>query len=220
MRASSYSTSGLADFLAQAPGVHADGTVTWGISEETLRFLAARVEANWKTLETGAGLSTLLFAFKGTAHTCITPDRGEVERLKAYCRQRQISTDRIRFITETSQQALPGLRNDGELDLVVIDGGHGFPVPFVDWFLTAPRLKLNGILVVDDTQLWTGEVLRDFLLAERQWKLEQKFVQGVAFRKIAHDVEKEWNEQPYVHDRSLIWDRERGAWRRPEPFKR
>ena len=33
-----------------------------------------------KTIETGAGVSTILFAMKNTAHTCIVPDDKLVER--------------------------------------------------------------------------------------------------------------------------------------------
>ena len=215
-----YSSQALGDFLKEAPGIHGDGDVTWGISEDTLRFLDGHAAAGMRTLETGAGLSTLLFAFKGTEHTCITPSSGEVERLVGYCAQRGVSTERIRFLVEKSQYALPRLQLPGELDLAVVDGGHGFPVPFVDWFFIAPKLRLGGILVVDDTQLWTGEVLRDFLLAEPQWRAEATFVQGSAFRKTGSEVEKEWDRQPYVHDRSYVWDFEKHAWKRPRPIGR
>ena len=53
--------------------------------------------------------------------------------------------------------------------LVLIDGSHSFPSPFIDWYYTAFRLRVGGFLVVDDTQLWTGHVLKRFLEAEPDW---------------------------------------------------
>jgi hypothetical protein len=214
--AAQYSTRELADLLASAPGIHGSGEVTYGLSEDTLRFLDDAVTSGSETLETGAGLSTLLFACKGAAHTCITPSAGEVERLRRHCADRGVSTGRVRFVVGESQRALPGLDAPARgLDLVLIDGGHGFPVPFVDWLFTAPRLRVGGLLVVDDTQLWTGEVLRDFLLSESAWRPEATFSHGCAFRKVSDDVLKEWNLQPYVHDRSFVW--EGGGWRKLGP---
>jgi predicted O-methyltransferase YrrM len=101
-----------------------------------------------------------------------------------------------------SEQVLPSLSNAGLLDLVLIDGGHGFPIPFVDWLYCAPRVRIGGIVIVDDTQLWTGEVLSDIIRADPDWELDTEFVRGVAFRKIAEFRNKEWNEQPYVLARS------------------
>lgn len=211
-----YSSPELLDLLTSAPGIHGSGEVTYGISDDTLRFLDGNVTPESRTLETGAGLSTLLFAFKGATHTCITPSAGEVERLERHCAERGVSTERVRFVVDVSQRALPALEETARgLDLVLIDGGHGFPIPFVDWLFTAPRLRVGGLLVVDDTQLWTGEVLRDFLLAESAWRPEATFSRGCAFRKASDDVLKEWNHQPYVHDRSFAW--EDGRWRRLGP---
>jgi len=37
------------------------------------------IDSESKTLETGAGVSTVLFALKGTQHTCIVPDQAQVQ---------------------------------------------------------------------------------------------------------------------------------------------
>ena len=75
-------------------------------------------------------------------------------------------------------------------------------MPFADWLYCAPRLAVGGVLVVDDTHLWTGAVLRDFLAEDPDWRLEALFPHGAAFRKIKAFRNKEWNEQPYVLKRS------------------
>src|SRR5262249_457194 len=98
-----------------------------------------------------------------------------------------------------SENALPQLRPTG-LDLVLIDGCHGFPAPFIDWYYAGSGLKANGILIIDDTQLWTGDVLRKFLIAEPDWQHDCDVLSRTAvFRKLnASELLKEWPLQPYT----------------------
>jgi predicted O-methyltransferase YrrM len=182
--------------LNSCPAVHGD--VTYGLDTDTLRFIDLHVFADSRTLETGSGLSTLLFAYKNSHHTCVTPWQLEATRISRHCVDHGIRTDRLTFAVGSSDEVLPRLLHEGPLDLVLIDGGHGFPLPFVDWLYSAPRLKIGGMLVVDDTHLWTGTVLRDFLSSDPDWKLEASFARGAAFRKINEFRNKEWSEQPYV----------------------
>jgi hypothetical protein len=88
-------------------------------------------------------MSTVVFALKGSRHTVIAPAPSEFEITKIYCRERGIPTSQINFIAEPSQTVLPALES-GPLDLVLIDGGHGFPTPYIDWFFTAGKLKKVG----------------------------------------------------------------------------
>lgn len=177
--------------------------VSWGVPGDLLRFLDERVTSETNTLETGAGLSTIFFALKEAQHTCIVPDAVLVERIKEYCQARHVSTHNIRFCSGRSEEILPTLeiRN---LDLVLIDGQHGFPVPFIDWFYTARHLGVGGLVVVDDTQIWTGAVLRDFLLREPGWELVGDFAgKCVVFRKLREFPENQvWFWQPFVVERS------------------
>lgn len=192
--------SKLKSLLNTCPAVHGD--VTFGIGTDTLRFLDKHVTSESRTLETGAGLSTLVFAYKGAAHTCVTPWDLEVLRIKQHCMKCDIPAEKLTFVVGSSGEVLPRLFDSGPLDLVLIDGGHGFPMPFVDWLYCAPRLNVGGILIVDDTHLWTGAVLRDFLTEDSDWRLEAYFAYGVAFKKIKLFRNKEWTEQSFVLKRS------------------
>lgn len=196
--------SRLESLLDTCPAVH--GRVTYGLERDTLRFLDKHVAEGSRTLETGSGLSTLLFAYKSALHTCVTPWKLERLRIEEHCAECGIPTERLRFAIGSSDEILPKLLDSGPLDLVLVDGGHGFPMPFVDWLYCAPRLAIGGILVIDDTHLWTGAVLRDFLLLESEWTLEASFARGSAFRKIKEFRNKEWNEQRYVLERSAQSD--------------
>jgi hypothetical protein len=170
----------------------------WAVDEATLGFLWDRVPDGGRTLETGSGMSTVLFALKRTQHTCIVPSESEPARIVDHCRQAGVSSDGITFVVEPSERALPRLERR-DLDLVLIDGRHGFPAPMIDWFYTAPMLRVGGLLLLDDTQLWPVRLVRDVLGAEPEWALEAQLPRTAVFRKVAEGSEaKEWTAQRHV----------------------
>ena len=190
----------LDDVLNDPPKVHGDGDVSFQLSDEVLRFIDEQTRnGGATTLETGAGISTIVFALNGSQHFCITPDPAQAERITAYCSHHDIKITALRFEIGRSEQVLPRLALP-RLDLVLIDGRHGFPTPFIDWYYTAEALKCGGLLVVDDVQLWTGHQLRSFLLREREWRLERDFGERAsAFVKLSEGSHnKSWTEQGYV----------------------
>src|SRR2546426_7913638 len=136
----------LASLLHDAPKFHVDETGrphSWQLADEVLELIDGAVHQGSTTLETGAGLSTVLFAIKGSRHFCIVPAAREVELIRGYCAERDISPGTITFCVDQSERVLPKLELP-ELDLVLIDGAHRFPSPFIDWFYTAAFLKVGG----------------------------------------------------------------------------
>lgn len=197
----------LNELLANPPKLHVDRfghPTSWRASDDLLHALDAALVDGATTLETGAGLSTLLFAIRGCHHTAVAPDAAQAERIKGWCRDHGISTDRLDFVLESSETALPAMAA-GPLDLVLIDGAHGFPAPFLDWYYAGRRLRVGGTLIVDDTQIWTGAVLRDFLAAEPQWDIvsSARFEFAVA-RRVSEGPVGEWGDQQYVVRRSFV----------------
>jgi hypothetical protein len=197
----------LAELLADPPVVHRDGAgnrVTWQASDEVLRVIDGHVHDGSRTIETGEGLTTILFALKRAHHICVSPNEEAIGLIKAYCERKAIATDRLRFEVDCSENVLPRLKLKA-LDLVLIDGRHGFPAPFIDWHYTAAALKAGGLVIVDDTQIWTGQVLREFLIAEPEWELVHDFwPRSAIFVKTREgDHAKEWVFQPFVAERQL-----------------
>jgi hypothetical protein len=219
------------DLIADPPMLHEDAgelVARWRLADAELVFLDRHLRAGTKTLETGSGVSTVLFALKGTRHTCITPNREEAARIQTYCDQHGIGHAGINFITERSEYVLPGLREQ-DFDLALIDGRHGFPTPFLDWFYMAGMLKTEGLLMIDDLHIWTAELLKQFLLAEAGWKLMDETGRAAVFLKLDDSAQKkEWGDQPYVFRRSRagsVWGKLRylvGALQRGDlgPFRR
>jgi methyltransferase family protein len=193
------------DLIADPPKLHEDAGELisgWKLADAELLFLDRHLRAGMKTLETGSGLSTILFALKGTRHTCITPNGGEAARIRAYCEQQGVGHAGITFIAERSEYVLPGLR-ERDLDLALIDGRHGFPTPFLDWFYIAAMLKREGILMIDDLHIWTAELLKQFLLSEPGWKLVSETGRAAVFAKLDDSAhQKDWDHQPFVFGRS------------------
>jgi predicted O-methyltransferase YrrM len=199
----------LARVLTDPPAIHgeaganASSLMAHGLIEDALRFIERTVRPGDRTLETGSGYSTILFALLGAQHTCIVPDASETERITAYLAEQGVSADGVDFIIEPSERVLPKL-NLLPHDLVLIDGSHSFPQVFIDWFYVATALKVGGHLLVDDIHVWTGRVLRGFLAAEPEWELVTELSGRTAvFRKIAEvDPDRLWTEQRYVARRS------------------
>lgn len=174
------------------------------IAEEVLDFLTSHVNRDSTTVETGAGYSTIVFSQLGARHTTITPAAEEAARITAYCTENGISTERTTFAIGYSQDVLPDLECT-DVDLALIDGGHGFPIPAIDYFYLAPKLRIGGYLLIDDVDVWTGAMIVSVLKREPEWEFEGKLARRTAvFRKTAPFVAREWNEQPTVVARSRV----------------
>jgi predicted O-methyltransferase YrrM len=192
----------LQQLLDDSPKLHRvepQAPTSYQLSDQALNFIDQNVDRTSNTLETGAGISTVLFAMKGANHTCIVPDSQLVARIIDYCQHASISMEGVNFQIGKSEKILPVLETN-ELDLLLIDGEHAFPTPFIDWYYTADRLRVGGVIIVDDTQLWTGQVLKRFLLEEPEWSLVEEFSARTAIfkKEKAYSHEKWWGQQPYV----------------------
>jgi predicted O-methyltransferase YrrM len=207
-----------AKLLSERPQLHAQfgkddlviGKATsHALMQNALDWLIQSVQPGSRTLETGCGYSSVVFSILQAEHVAISPFAEEHDAIKQWCAANGIPTDRTRFIAKPSQEALPSL-DTGELDLVLIDGDHAFPAPFIDWYYTADRLKQGGRVIVDDTHLITGTLLSEFLQMERgRWKLEAEIGKTAIFTKVVAGrvAQPKWfGAQPFCarRDRSLV----------------
>ncbi|MEY2538176.1 MAG: hypothetical protein QOG67_1916 [Verrucomicrobiota bacterium] len=180
-----------------------EGRTCYGIESEVLRFIADTVSQGDRTLETGAGCSTMVFAVCGATHTAVTPAQSEIDLIKQYATRHEISLQSVHFVPESSETYLPRC-DKGELDLVLLDGKHAFPWPTLDWFYTADRLRRGGLMIIDDASLPSVGLLADFMKADPAWDLVRDFEgKTLAFRKTrdsVHDVA--WHMQPFTVRRS------------------
>ncbi len=200
------------DLTREPPQIHDQHgdqrySAAYRIEDAVLAFLDAALIPAMQTIETGAGTSTVAFAIKQTQHTCIVPSSDQIARIRAYCAQHAIATAQIRFIPAPSQQVLPHLP-PATFQLALIDGNHGFPSMFVDFYYVARALALDGLLIVDDLYIWTCAGLAEFLETSPAWHVELKTSRTLIVRKRAHGSEDgEWVDQPFVTRQSRATSR-------------
>ena len=92
--------------ISKPPKLHGrDGATTDGrrLDDASLLFLDARVKTGMRTIETGAGVSTIAFALKRAEHTCVVRDRRVVSRIRQYCASAGISLNSVSFVVGRSE---------------------------------------------------------------------------------------------------------------------
>jgi hypothetical protein len=185
--------------------LHAGGNVQWDASDVVLDWFKSNLKPGMRTLETGAGKSTLAFMAAGCHHDTVTPSSSEVAAIKAEALRRGLNPESVTFHVDFSQNVLPHLKGHEDVDVAFIDGGHGFPVPGVDWLFIAPRLKVGGKMLIDDVDLWTGAMLVDVLRKEDGWRVDT-ILRGrtAVVTKTAPFQAREWCDQPTVVAKSRL----------------
>jgi hypothetical protein len=161
---------------AEPPGLHGSGEY-WGLAWAALEWLERTVRPGWSTLETGAGASTVVFAACGAEHEAVTPDAGEEERIRHRARELGVETDRVAFRIGPAHEVLPRWE-PRPLDLVLVDGAHGFPYPILDWWQLAPHVRVGGTVLLDDAYLPAVAAIVDFARSSEAWRVED----AVSFR--------------------------------------
>jgi precorrin-6B methylase 2 len=179
----------LTESLRRTPPSLHGGDEFWGLAWEALDWLEQNVRPEMTTVETGAGASTLVFAACGAVHRAVTPDAEEERRIRHACAARGIDDSNLNFHIGRSQDVLPTLEST-PLDLVLVDGAHGFPYPILDWWYLAPLLKEGGRMLLDDAYLSPVGAILDYVQASASWELEEP----VSFRTAC--IRKLRDEEP------------------------
>lgn len=185
--------------LADPPQVHPRAGGAWSTDPACYEYMATLAKPGCRTLETGLGVSTVLFALWECRHTCVVYDEAEVSACKQYLDSHGISSEAVTFHIGPSQEILPTL-SLRDLDLVFIDGCHGFPVPTIDWFYAASMLRADGVVVLDDIQLLQVRLgLFEFLNKDPRWVRTRRHPKWVAYqRRQSGALGEEWEKQPFL----------------------
>lgn len=185
--------------LTDRPSFHLGGMAHWYSLPQTLAAIRASVKPGDVTLETGVGASTVVFAAGGASHTSISPDAGEHERVREYCRQIGVDTSGLTFIEGFSDEILPSLLGrDRSLDVAFIDGAHSFPFPEVDWHYVTRALKIRGKLLMDDIPIPAVAPLYRHMALEPNWRVDAVLDdRAAAFTLLAAPEPEDWPGQPF-----------------------
>ncbi len=170
------------DWACAQPGSWHD---SGNLNAEVLRAIAnhaASVGAK-ETAETGCGLSTVLLSTIADCHTCFTIAAGnslELVQNVPYLRR-----DRVNFVIGPSQVTVPRHSFMRPLDFVLIDGPHGFPFPYLEYYFFYPRIRRGGLLVVDDIHIPTIRQMYDVLRDDKMWLHVEDVLTTAFFRRTA-----------------------------------
>lgn len=172
----------------------------WRTNRAAYDLIAESCDVSSRTLETGIGVSTALFAALGATHTCVAPDAAEAKRLGRYLIDRGIDNAKLTIVAEPSQDYLPDM-SECELDFVFIDGLHGFPLPLIDWFYACRWLRRNGIVLLDDVDLPAVDMLVLYLDRDPRWKRVMSTDKSVAFVRLSEGQLSEswWYQRTFFH---------------------
>lgn len=140
-------------------------------------FIAVAARPGDKSVQLGRSDFGPEFLKSGTFHEMIAPV-ADLDAMQLACERRAISSDRLRSANAASP--------DSKLDMALIGSDLSFPMLAGNWRRIAGRLKLGGLLILQDADSDSGARLADALMADTTWSLEEMIGGNVAvFRKIA-----------------------------------
>lgn len=157
----------LAALAALPEGWHAAGCLEMPNIEALARHASARRLK--RTVETGAGRTTLLLSHLSEHHTVYALDAGD--SLRRTCEHPLLNRASTHFVEGPSQRTIFEHPCDGPLQLVLLDGPHGFPFPDLEYWRFYPSLEQGGLLVIDDVHIPTIRHLFDFLVEDPMFHL-------------------------------------------------
>jgi hypothetical protein len=195
-------------YLEALPNLHSwDGGKNWntgGFGKEHLaplrQFLIDQQVS--RIVETGAGNSTITFLLSRPAEVLsIAPDADLFGRIEAFCSGQGIPLAPWRKITGPSQWELPRIATErkGQFDFALLDGCHGWPIVFIDYFYTNAMVRPGGYLMLDDVGLHSIAELVRFLKEQPGHEVALDLGKAIVFKRTIRDGNwSEWNSQPYI----------------------
>lgn len=154
------------DWACSQPGSWHDSGNLHAAVLHSIANHAARIGAN-DTAESGCGLSTVVLSNLVRRHTCFTIAAGNsLERVQNVP---HLKRDRVNFVIGPSQVTVPRHSFTRSLDLVLIDGPHGFPFAHLEYYFFYQQIRKGGFLIVDDIHIPTIRQLYDVLRDDRMW---------------------------------------------------
>jgi hypothetical protein len=152
------------------------------------------------TFEVGAGVSTVVFAAAGADHTAASVDPSEHRLIREYCQRIGVDDTHLEFLEGFTDDVLPRhLTRQRTLDVAMVDGGHSFPLPIVDWHYVARALKVGGKLLLDDVPVPAVKPVFQHMSLESCWRLDGIYDNRAAVFTLLREPAPgdDWLDQPF-----------------------
>src|SRR5258707_6309185 len=82
--------------------------------------------------ETGCGGSTMVLSHASEHHIAFAIE-GEDRTITELLKQSDLRTENVIFVEGESKDTLPGHRFEGQMDLVLLDAPHSYPIPQIEF---------------------------------------------------------------------------------------
>ena len=164
------------DVLAEVSRMPADWHGAGSLSAEVLAAIARHASSRpiRRSVETGTGKSTLVLSHCSDAHTVFAQDdRGHGDSLELVQRCPLLRRATTSFVVGPTQRTLAAHRFEAPLDLVMLDGPHGYPFPELEYYFVYPHLAEGAILIVDDIHIPTVFNMFSILREDAMYRLAE-----------------------------------------------
>ena len=168
------------------------------IEDNVLTYLSSIVNSNHVTLETGGGFSTIVFATQSKKHICVNPDVTSNKLIKSWLQSKGYYSDKLFFVEESSDKGLAMLELGKKIDVALIDGNHSFPFPIIDWHFIDGYLAIGSKLLLDDSQIFSVWIVKEFLLSEPSYQHIDTIGRCTIFEKVKDSRTMGWLTQERV----------------------
>jgi hypothetical protein len=178
----------LSGIVAFSRGLRESGS----LSAQALIALAKRLERIQvnRSVETGAGASTLVFSHRSAHHTAFTLQNSG---LRAVQSSPLLKPGTVDFIEGPTQKTLPAAAFD-KLQAVLIDGPHAYPFPDLEYFYLYPHIEPGGLLAIDDIHIPTIQSLFRFVRQDRMFSLLEVCDRTAFFERTDAPVFDPWGD--------------------------
>ena len=157
---------------------HAAGTV----DENGLRAIAeyaAEIGPIDHSVETGSGMTTLLFSHLSSDHRVFAVDAGD--SISQVRRSPLFRNETVTYIEGPTQLTLPTHKFEQKVQIALIDGPHGYPFPDLEYYYFYPLIETGGLLLVDDIPIPTIRRMFDIIKADPMFELLDVINDNMAF---------------------------------------
>ncbi|MDR0994246.1 MAG: class I SAM-dependent methyltransferase [Verrucomicrobiota bacterium] len=159
---------------------HGAGSLKAGV----LKAIASHAEGLDLQLsaETGSGKSSLLFSHLSKRHLVFAMDdgNGSVRRVQE---SPLLKPGVVEFIEGPTQKTVPAYSFGPPLQMIMLDGPHGFPFPVLEYYSFYPHLASGGVLIVDDIDIPSIYDMYQFLKKDAMFDLLEVVHTTAFFRR-------------------------------------
>jgi precorrin-6B methylase 2 len=168
-----------ADLIASASGFHA-----WdAMAPAALSGILKRGPFH-SSAETGCGGSTIVLSHASHRHVAFAIE-GKDQTLTELRRQTDLRSENVILVEGETRDTVPAYQFEGEMDLVLLDGPHAYPLPQLEFAYLFPWIRQGGWLVLDDIQIPSVYELFRFLEKDPTVVLEEVIVRTAFFRRVS-----------------------------------